>query len=289
LRSGIPPRYGQGLKSALTPVPVLTPLFPLAYYEESMNQVWTVLGGSLLLLFCFGECPHQRAQASWGGQEEATMQSAGEVLQAFAELKLKGIPPAMLQDAQGVAIIPNVIKAGFVFGGRFGRGVVLTREPDGSWTNPVFINLAGGGVGWQIGVQSTDLILVFKTRNGLDRILDGKGKLTLGADVSVAIGPIGRQAGAATDGMLKAEIYSYSRSRGLFAGLSAEGAGIMIDFDANKSYYYGSSGQPADIMANKVLPTPGSAKNLKIQLERMSSPMLFDPMTAPPLAAPVGR
>ena len=130
-----------------------------------------------------------------------------------------------MQDAAGVAVIPHVVKAGFVFDGRFGRGVVLARQPDGTWSNPIFLTLAGGGVGWQVGVESTDVILVFKTRESLDRLMGGKDKITLGADVAVAAGPVGRQAEAATDAQLKAEIFSYSRSRGLFLGAFAGGSG----------------------------------------------------------------
>jgi len=235
--------------------------------EEIMKRLWIVLGASLLALF-----------SSWdpiraAGREAATVDAATEVLQAFVGLKMKAIPPALLQDAQGVAIIPNVIKAGFVFGGRFGRGVVLTREPDGTWSNPMFITLAGGGVGWQIGIQATDLVLVFKTRNGLERILEGKGKVTLGADIAVAAGPIGRQAGAATDALLRAEIYSYSRSRGLFAGLSVEGAAVLVDFDANEAYYQLPGGHPADLLARKGVPAPPAAENLKDQLARLCTPL----------------
>src|SRR5437763_1507124 len=92
-------------------------------------------------------------------RELATVQSAGDVVEAFSDLSLKAIPPTLMQDAAGVAVVPRVFKAGFVVGGRYGRGVVLARQRDGSWTNPVFVTLAGGGVGWQIGVQSTDVIL----------------------------------------------------------------------------------------------------------------------------------
>src|SRR5208337_2824100 len=162
---------------------------------------------------------------------------------------LRGLPPAMVHDAQAVAIIPDVIKAGFVIGGRHGRGIVVVRQPDGSWSNPLFVSLTGGSIGWQIGVQSTDVVLVFKTRNSLDRIIKGKGKLTLGADAAVAAGPVGRQAEADTDGQLKAEIYSYSRSRGLFVGLSLEGAGLLVDQDTNESFYRIRGGRAGDVLA----------------------------------------
>jgi lipid-binding SYLF domain-containing protein len=186
-----------------------------------------------------------------------------------------------------VAILPDVVKAGFVVGGRYGRGVILLRQPDGSWSNPVFITLAGGGIGWQVGVQSTDLVLVFKTSNSLDRILKGKGKLTLGADVAVAAGPVGRQAEAATDAMLRAEIYSYSRSRGLFAGVSVEGAGLLVDCEANEAFYGLRGGRPDDILHLVLNPPIAAVECLKAELSRLSMPaappvIIMPPQTPPP-------
>jgi lipid-binding SYLF domain-containing protein len=222
------------------------------------------------------------------GEGAATVDSATEVLQALSALSLKGIPPALLQDAKGVAILPNVVKAGFVIGGRYGRGVVLVRGPEGGWCNPVFITLAGGGVGWQAGIQSTDLVLVFKTRSSLDRILRGKGKLTLGADAGVAAGPVGRQAEAGTDAQLKAEIYSYSRSRGLFAGVSLEGAALLVDADANEAFYGVRGGRPEDVLALRgVVPAAAAAERLKAQLASMTAPpapplILYPPLGTPP-------
>jgi lipid-binding SYLF domain-containing protein len=211
-------------------------------------------------------------------KEVAVIESAAEVLDALSSIPLRGIPPALMQDAQGVAVIPNVFKASFVIGGRHGRGVVLVREADGSWGNPLFVSLTGGSIGWQVGVQSTDVVLVFKTRNSLDRILKGKGKLTLGADVGVAAGPIGRQAEAGTDAQLKAEIYSYSRSRGLFAGVSLEGAAFLIDAEANELFYHLRGISPGDLSAMKGPPNPAVDK-LKAQLTKLS-------VLTPPAAAP---
>jgi lipid-binding SYLF domain-containing protein len=171
-----------------------------------------------------------------GHSPAVTIQSATEVLDSIQSIPLKCIPPALLADAQGIAIIPDVIKGGFVVGGRLGHGLVLSRNPDGSWGGPAFVTLGGASVGLQAGIQSTDVILVFKTRASLNRILKGKGKLTLGADAAIAAGPVGRQAEAGTDARLKAEIFSYSRSRGLFAGVSLEGAAILYDADANQAY-----------------------------------------------------
>lgn len=171
------------------------------------------------------------------------------VLEQIVNIPEQGIPPALLENAGGIAIIPGVIKAGFILGGRYGSGILVTKDREGEWSNPVFITLTGGSIGWQIGVQSIDIILVFKSNRGIDNIM--KGKFTLGADASVAAGPVGRQASAATDIQLKSEIYSYSRSRGLFAGLSLEGAALQIDYDSDMDYYGREAGRPGDILFNK--------------------------------------
>jgi lipid-binding SYLF domain-containing protein len=158
-----------------------------------------------------------------------TLEDANAVLDDLAALPLKGIPPALLADAQGVAVIPRVIKAGFVVGGRTGHGVVLARDKAGAWGDPVFIDLAGASLGFQAGVESADVVLVFRNRKSLDRLLDGRGKVTLGADAAVAAGPVGRQVAAGTDAKLEAEIVSYARARGLFAGVSLDGAAVTAD------------------------------------------------------------
>jgi lipid-binding SYLF domain-containing protein len=204
---------------------------------------------------------------SW---ETATITASSDVLQALAAVPFQGIPRALLEDAKGIAIIPDVIKAGLVIGGRHGHGVVLSRNPDGTWSNPVFVQLTGGSVGWQIGVQSTDVVLVFKTRNSLDRILHGKSKVTLGGDVAIAAGPVGRQAEAGTDGRLKAEIFSYSRSRGLFAGLSLEGAAIWADNTANERFYHIAGGQTASVQVLPAIPQP--AASLKMVVTGLTTP-----------------
>lgn len=145
------------------------------------------------------------------------------------------IPRDLLRDAEAVAVIPDVVKAGFVIGGRHGRGLIAVRGADGAFTNPSFVKLTGGSVGFQAGVQSADVILVFRTRRGVDRVVNGK--FTLGADAAVAAGPVGRQAAMATDAELQAEIYSYSRARGLFAGVALDGAVLAIDHEANRRAY----------------------------------------------------
>jgi lipid-binding SYLF domain-containing protein len=176
-------------------------------------------------------------------REQEIVENATTVFDQMMSLHVKAIPQALLADAEGVAIIPNVIKGGFVIGARHGKGVLLIRDGQGVWDLPVFFSLTGGNVGWQVGVQSTDLILVFKTRRSVNGILNGK--LTLGADAAAAAGPVGRKAAAATDGRLQAEIYSYSRSRGLFAGVSVDGSVLRVESDLNTAYYQsGKIGEP---------------------------------------------
>lgn len=166
---------------------------------------------------------------------EQVLDDATTVVRQFVDIPENSIPPALLGQAYGIAVIPSVFKAGFVLGGRYGKGVLSVRTADGSWSNPTFVTLAGGSVGWQIGASSSDLILVFKTQRSIDKIADGQ--ITLGADAAVAAGPVGRSAGASTNLSFDAEVYSYSRSRGLFAGVSLQGGKISINREANWLFY----------------------------------------------------
>ncbi len=197
------------------------------------------------------------------------IQEATEVIEEILRIPEKTIPPVLLRNAQGIAIIPGVIKVGFVLGGRHGTGIVMIRDENGQWTNPAFVSITGGSLGWQIGAKSTDIILVFKTRKSVTNIM--KGKFTLGADAAIAAGPVGRTAGAATDAQLKAEIYSYSRSRGLFAGVSLDGSAISIDNDANIEYY-GERGGSVKWIFSGASPTKTEVRKLQELLERHSRP-----------------
>jgi len=182
------------------------------------------------------------------------------VLQGVLDLPEKGIPPALLDNATAVAIVPDVVKLAFVVGGRHGSGVLLVREGDGGWSLPVFIQLSGGSLGWQIGAQSTDVVLVFKDRQRVDSLL--KGQFTLGADASVAAGPVGRQAEAATNARMKAEIYSYARSRGIFAGVSLEGSKLAVDQDADQAFYGRPASDPHVVIDGKVSDVAPEAREL---------------------------
>ncbi|HEV3384195.1 MAG TPA: lipid-binding SYLF domain-containing protein [Gemmata sp.] len=201
-----------------------------------------------------------------------TLKSSVDVLDELAAIPLKSIPPALLAEAQGVAIIPHVIKAGFIFGGRGGHGVIMVRDSNGIWSEPTFVNLGGASVGFQAGVESTDVVLVFRTRKSVDRLMEGKHKITLGVDAAVAAGPVGRQAAAATDARLEAEIVSYSRSRGLFAGVSFDGAAIYSDAATNAAYRRDVRPETAKL-----------ADTLKLRLTEMSS---FTPKPGPRIMQP---
>jgi lipid-binding SYLF domain-containing protein len=208
---------------------------------------WILLGSLLIA-----------AQAPAATPEEERIANATDVVAQLLQIPERSVPPALLARAYAIAVIPNVVKIGFGLGARRGKGIVVVRQESGSWSNPAFVTLTGGSFGWQIGAQSTDIILVFKTRKGVDDIADGK--LTLGADASIAAGPVGRSAGVATDIDFQAEVFSYSRSRGLFAGVALEGAGIAMDDDANAAFYgtenitadqiFASSGNRAPAVAN---------------------------------------
>ncbi len=200
-----------------------------------------------------------------GVEEEAKVQASTAVIKEIMEIPESAIPPSLLRSAHGIAIFPDLLKAGFILGGRYGCGVLLVHNEDGTWSNPVFFRLIGGSIGWQIGAQSTDVILILKSIRSLDAI--SGGKFTLGVDASIAAGPVGRQAEADTDVLLRAEILSYSRSRGLFLGLSLEGAAIQVDYGPTAAFYNVPGLLPVEILKNRNMTAPASAMELRRVLE----------------------
>jgi lipid-binding SYLF domain-containing protein len=186
-------------------------------------------------------------------REEGRLLTATEVLEDVQGMPDQRLPDTLLAHAYGIAVIPDVTQIAFFFGGRHGSGVLTVRDTLKSpWSNPVFISLTGGSWGLQAGAQSSDIILVFTTKSGVEGIAGGK--LTLGADASVAAGPVGRQGTAATDVSL-AEIYSYARTRGLFGGIAIDGSVIAIDKSANRTFYGKPSVTATDILSGTA-PTP---------------------------------
>ncbi len=208
-------------------------------------------------------------------REEKRVADASDVLDQLLRIPEQAIPPALLSRAYAVAVIPNVVKIGFGVGARHGKGIIVIRQDDDSWSNPAFIRLTGGSIGWQVGAQSTDIILVFKTRRGVEGI--SNGKVTLGADASIAAGPVGRHTGISTDIAFKAEVVSYSRSRGLFAGIALEGAGVTMDRKANAAFYNSTSMTPEKIFASSPNIAPDLANNFVQLLTAQTSRLPTQP------------
>jgi lipid-binding SYLF domain-containing protein len=176
--------------------------------------------------------------------DQTVLNAAGVLSQTMT--MQSGIPQNLLAGSQGIVIVPNMIRGAFVFGAQYGRGVLLVRNPQGGWQAPRMVTMAGGSFGYQIGVQATDLVLVFRTPQSVANLM--AGTLKLGVDASAAAGPIGRQTSAATDLQLGAEILSYSRARGLFAGVSLDGSVISLDPTADALYYQPPGTIPASAM-----------------------------------------
>jgi hypothetical protein len=167
-------------------------------------------------------------------REETTINKATEVLGELLKSPDQNVPNWLIDRAYAVVVVPEVVKGGLVFGGRYGNGVMTIRKADGSWSNPVFVTIAGGSWGFQFGVQVTELMLVFTSKASVEGLIGGK--VTLGVDASVAAGPVGRQGSAATDVNLS-QIYSYSRNKGLFFGIALDGSALSIDHKSNAIYY----------------------------------------------------
>jgi lipid-binding SYLF domain-containing protein len=222
--------------------------------------------------------------------EEAMIERSMKVLAELQAMPDLRIPDLLLSRAEGIIILPANVKVGLIFGARFGNGVMLVRNPDRTWSNPVFVSSGGGSWGFQAGGQVADIVLVLTTRESIEGITDGK--LTLGADASAAAGPVGRTAMASTSVTFDAEVYAYSKSQGLFAGVSLEGNGIFIGKKANKRFYTGSDPSAAAILASKE-PPPAPAPALVAEVTRLTTAATTevakeeaakntDPSTAPP-------
>lgn len=222
-----------------------------------------------LALFLCALLPLVALPARAGEEEGQRAANAVRVLKEVMEAPDKAIPKDLLERAHAIAVIPDVIKAGLVVGGRHGKGLIAVKSANGTWSNPAFVSLTGGSVGFQAGVSSTDVILVFRTQRGVDSIVHGK--FTLGADASAAAGPVGRSAQAATDAQLKAEIYSYSRARGLFAGAALDGTALRIDNDANQAVY-GSGVTARRIFDGGVANVPDAIVDFRDLLEEYTTP-----------------
>lgn len=210
-------------------------------------------------------CLSQAASAAMNEQQRIAR--ATEVLQQMTLMPEQRIPPVLLRRAQAIVVVPNLLKGGFFVGGRHGRGIMVVKSPQGNWSNPAFVKLSGGSLGWQFGAQSTDLVLVFKNRGIAANIAEGK--FTLGAQASVAAGPVGRNTEAATDLGFNAEVYTYSRSRGLFIGAAVEGASLRMDEAANRNFYGNVGITSVEVLGDASLAPPPAAREFLVTLREI--------------------
>jgi lipid-binding SYLF domain-containing protein len=225
-------------------------------------------------------------------REEGHLLLATQVLDELGATPDTFIPDRLMQRAYAIAVVPDVTKVAFIFGGRRGTGAMVVRDKNGHFSNPVFIALTGGSVGWQWGVQATDVVLVFTTPNGVEGITGGK--VTLGADASVAAGPVGRQASIATDPNFNAEVYSYSRNRGLFAGIALDGTVLSIDRGANALFYNKPGVTATEIIGGEVTTTDNTAQRFLAAITASTGMAAANPTpsvaaataSAPPAAPP---
>lgn len=215
----------------------------------------------ILAALCLVAALAMPAAAGDLAEYERRFADAAEVLAAFTTDDENAIPAELLARAQGIAVIPTMIRGGFILGGRRGRGVLSIRTENGQWSNPALITLTGGSIGWQFGAESADLVLVFANARSVRRIADGK--FTLGGDASAVAGPVGRRTTAALTG--KAEVYAYFRSQGLFAGAAFEGARLDVDEEGDEAYY-GAESQAAPLRPQNQA-TPASARRFLLVLE----------------------
>jgi lipid-binding SYLF domain-containing protein len=201
------------------------------------------------------------------------LQHAGEVLQEIMAAPDKGIPEEVFDHAKCIGVVPHMIKGGFVFGAEGGRGVATCRTGSG-WSAPAFFSITGGSWGLQIGVEGVDLVLIIQNDRGMQRLLSSK--FELGGDASVAAGPVGRHASADTDWKLNAEILTYSRAKGIFAGLTLTGAAIRRDDDSTEAIY-GHDVATRRILEGQIQPTPAArpfleaVRNAKVQSKEAAS------------------
>lgn len=222
---------------------------------------------AFIAAFSMGLAASTAAQAD--AKTDKRLVESRKVFETFSNLSEQAIPGWLLERAYGVVVVPNVIKAAILVGGRGGKGVMAVRQPDGNWSNPVFVTLGGANFGFQWGLQSTDVVLVLMSRRSVEGIAGGK--VTLGADASVAAGPVGRTAAATTDTTFKAQVLSYSRSEGLFAGVALDGSIIAIDDSANETAYGVAGILPSQILDGRVGNAPPAARDFTAALERATS------------------
>lgn len=221
---------------------------------------------TVLIVLLGGIGPLAFAQSE--SDETGRVRKAGEVLGEIMAARDKAIPTSILGRAEAVVVFPSTIKGAFIIGAQRGRGVISVRDrAKGTWSNPAFLTITGGSFGLQIGGQELDIVLVVMNRKGLENLL--RNQFEVGGEASAAAGPVGRDTSASTDIQFRAEMLSYSRSRGLFAGVSLRGASIRQDQDANEKFY-GSRFTTRDIVLDGKAVKPLSAEAVTSWLEALA-------------------
>lgn len=200
-------------------------------------------------------------------EADKRLQNAANVLTEIMAISDKSIPQDLLDKAECVVVVPNLKKGAFIIGGKFGRGFLSCRKSGAGWSAPAAMKIEGGSIGLQIGGSETDVIMLVMNKGGVDKLLSSK--FTLGGDATVAAGPVGRESSAETDGKFRAEILTYSRSRGVFAGISLQGATLRADKDANEELY-GAGKEPKGIITGGVS-VPAAGQPLLAALNKYSS------------------
>jgi lipid-binding SYLF domain-containing protein len=195
------------------------------------------------------------------------LQKASEVFGEIMRTPDKGIPEDLLDKCECIGIVPDLKKGGLGIGAKYGRGVVMCRKQDRAWTAPSFITIEGGSVGFQIGFSSIDVVMLFMNKKGVEKLIDDK--FTVGADATAAAGPVGRQTAAQTNIRMDAEILTYSRAKGLFAGVALDGATLRQDKDDNKDFY-GAETDARKILIEGTVPMPTEAQPLASALSLKS-------------------
>lgn len=217
------------------------------------------------LLLCLLILVLSSASPGYGADEALqVVRDARQVLQEMLAANKGCAPATLLEQSEAVAIFPAVLKAGLIVGGRYGRGVLLMRGEGFSWKDPLLLELVGGSLGWQAGAASVDLILLFGSADRATRMLDGK--LTLNADVGLTAGPVGSEFKLLDQQAIKERIFVYSRTKGVFAGISIEGASLSFDSEANRSYYHLAAVTPQQILAGDLGQRPIAGRRLQVEL-----------------------
>ena len=220
------------------------------------------LASALLLLFV-----SSAVLTADRGDEVKRLGRATEVFQEIMKTPDKGIPGDLLDKSACIAIVPGLKKGGLGLGGKYGKGLIMCRKPDRNWTAPSFITIEGGSIGFQIGFTQIDVVMLFMNRKGVDKLIGDK--FTIGADASAAAGPVGRQTAAQTNIRMDAEILTYSRAKGLFAGISLDGATLRSDKDDNRDFY-GKDIDARTILLDGTVEMPAEARSLASALSWQS-------------------